>query len=143
MKKYQIVLMALGLAVLIGTALFVVIYWSHIPDSVPTHFANSGEPDAYGGKSMVLVPLIVGFVSYISIGVVSFFPKLWNIPKGWSAAPIKGMVAVLDLFFALTFAYLTVCTARGTGLSPRFTGVLAAGLLGTTGIGIFLSYKGR
>lgn len=140
MKIYHKIILVLGMLILIGTALFVVIYWAHIPDSVPTHFGNSGEPDSYGGKSMVLVPLVVGFVAYISTGVLSFFPNLWNIPKGWSTAPIKGMAVVLDLILALTFAYLTVCTARGTGLSPWFTGALVAGLLGTTGIGMLLSY---
>lgn len=141
MKIVQKVLMALALAVLIGTALFVVIYWPHIPDAVPTHFANSGEPDSYGGKSMVLVPLIVGFIAYISTGVMSFFPNLWNIPKGWSTAPIKGMVAVLDLIIALAFSWLTVCTARSTGLSVWFGIGLVAAISGTVGVGMFLSYK--
>lgn len=143
MKLYQKILMALGLMILLGAALFTAIYWNHIPDSVPTHFGGSGEPDSYGGKNMVLVPLIVGFIAYIASSVMTFFPSLWNVPRGWSLAPIKGMVIIVNLIIALTFAYMTVCTARGTGLSSWFSPVLMAGLFGTVGIGMFLSHKRR
>lgn len=133
--------MALGLAILLGAALYAAITWNHIPDSVPTHFGNNGQPDSYGGKSMVLVPLVVGLITYIASSVMTFFPSLWNVPRGWSVAPVRGMVVIVNLIIALSFSYMTVCMARGTGLPTWFPPALMAGLFGTVGIGMFLSYK--
>lgn len=52
-------------------------YWSQIPDSVPTHWGVSGEPDAWSdkGASLFLLPLISIGVYLLMVAVPFIDPK--------------------------------------------------------------------
>src|SRR5271166_3446034 len=60
-------------------------YWAingpnPLPQRIPTHFAASGQPDAWGSQSSLwLLPIVAGAV-YLLFTVVSQFPASFNFP---------------------------------------------------------------
>lgn len=58
--------------VLIISTVFVVIKWSTVPETIPTHFDALGRPDDRGSKWLVLIfPAIL----YVVISLFNFFKK--------------------------------------------------------------------
>ncbi|MGB1004517.1 MAG: DUF1648 domain-containing protein, partial [Salibacteraceae bacterium] len=46
----------LGLVILLATPL---VYWADLPDVIPTHYNNAGEPDGFGNKiSIIFMPVL-------------------------------------------------------------------------------------
>ena len=45
----------LSLVVLLGTAVFLVLYWRDIPQKVPMHFNAAGQIDRWGSKAELLI----------------------------------------------------------------------------------------
>ncbi|MBC8570076.1 DUF1648 domain-containing protein [Zongyangia hominis] len=76
----QKVMEILSLAVVVLTALWMLISWSGIPDKIPTHFGFSGEVDSWGSKSSLLVFLAIEAGVYLLLTMVNRFPKIWNMP---------------------------------------------------------------
>ena len=71
----------LGALALLALIWGVTIYhYAELPDEVPRHFDASGEPDAWGGKSIVFRLPSISLLIYISMTVVSCFPHRFNYP---------------------------------------------------------------
>lgn len=68
----------LSLLLLLGTTVFLVVSWPHIPAEVPMHFNALGEIDRWGGKGGLLVLPVIGWAVYVLMTVVEHFPSLWN-----------------------------------------------------------------
>jgi uncharacterized membrane protein len=67
----------LALAVLWGYTLN---NYSHLPETIPTHFNALGEVDSYGGKATILILPILGTVLIIGMSVLNKFPHVFNFP---------------------------------------------------------------
>lgn len=58
----------------------VIIYWPQLPERIPHHFGPGGEPDAWGGKEVLIVgPIIALFVASVLTAVMKSPAKL-NYP---------------------------------------------------------------
>lgn len=134
------VLSVLGIVILLGATIFFAIKFHSITGEVPTHFNVAGEADAYGSKYSLLFPIILGWIMYIAILVLLRFPKGWNVPVGWAIGPIKMMVVVLNVFIAITFAWMAVAAVNGLGLGPGFIIVSLGGTFGTIIVGCIFSF---
>ena len=68
---FEIVIVVLLLAV------WGIIAWliSRAPDIVPTHFGPSGQPDAYGPPTRILVPCVVITLVTLALLFSPYFPK--------------------------------------------------------------------
>ncbi|MGD0890008.1 MAG: DUF1648 domain-containing protein [Terracidiphilus sp.] len=73
----------------VGAAAVAALFWitwsalhgpEPLPDRIPTHFDISGNPNAWGPSSSLLLLPVVGLVLYLSITVVSQFPSAFNYP---------------------------------------------------------------
>ena len=65
----------LGFLTFLGTAVY---YFPKLPETIPTHFNGSGQPDGYSSKSSFwIMPGISVFV-YILLTVVNRFPHKFN-----------------------------------------------------------------
>lgn len=49
-----LVILSMGAAII-----YIILEWSNLPAQVPTHYNLLGEPDAWGSKGMIWVPLII------------------------------------------------------------------------------------
>jgi uncharacterized membrane protein len=109
------------------------VYYSRLPDSIPTHFNFSGEPDAWGAKTGMLVTPLIGAVLYAALTVLSRYPHkfnyLWAITESNARRQYilsRRMLSAVKLVLVFTFFYITwstIRTALGSqmGLSPLFT----------------------
>lgn len=129
-KPWHHVMTGLSAAVLLGVTLFVVIHYGALPEQIPTHFGPGGQADAFGPKSGIFFPLVMGWFLLALITVVSFFPSAWNVPGNSprTLAAAADMIAVLRLVMALMFVWMTLCSALGRGLGVWFLPVSLAGV---------------
>lgn len=106
----------LGVLALLSATIFVAVRWSAMPESVPTHFGGDGVADAYGQKSSIFLPLIMGWLIFGMCSLLGLIPvSAWNTPQN-VVRPIKVMLGLLNLIIALDFAYMLVCIVLCTDL---------------------------
>lgn len=142
-RMIERILSVLGIVILLVATIILAIKFSGITGEIPTHFNAAGEADAYGSKYSLLFPIITGWIIYIADLILLRFPKAWNIPRGWSCGPIKMMVVVLNVFVAITFAWMTIASVQGKGLGPGFIIVTLGGVFGTIIVGCVFSFLKR
>lgn len=94
-------------------------YWSTLPQNVPTHFGISGTPDAYGGKSTMLLLPAIAVLLYVLLTVISFFPQSFNYPvvvtdenRGRLQSIALALIGWLKAELTWLFAYISWITIR-------------------------------
>ena len=121
-KVFDRVLLVLSLLTLIGTALFLAVYWRRMPEEIPTHFNAAGQADGWGSKSSILLLPIVGAVMFGVFQFTAFI--ISNMKDAGAARPLRAMeimCRLLCLITMLVFAYTTVCSALCIPLGRLFT----------------------
>lgn len=127
------------LLALLGTTLY---YYKLLPETIPTHFNASGEPDAFGDKSSIFLFAGIAVLIYVVLYIYKGKPHLYNYPTTITEdnAPeyyskASKMMRFLNLVNILIFFYLqyqTIQTALGSsdGLGSYFLVItLAVSLL--------------
>ncbi|QKY68332.1 DUF1648 domain-containing protein [Lentibacillus sp. CBA3610] len=72
-KYYSPFVDVLSFTLLVLTAIYVLLQYGQLPDEIPQHFNASGEPDAWGGKGLLIGLLILyGFI-LIQVFVLNYF----------------------------------------------------------------------
>lgn len=127
--------------------------WQNLPARVPTHYGFSGQADAYGGKSSLLLLPAVTIGLYLLLTVLSRFPQAFNYPLEVTAenrprleAIALGMIGWLKAELTWTFAYIewtTIRQAQGlaSGLGWGFLPVSLGVVLATVGIGLVWMFR--
>ena len=140
----ETILDRLGLAgVLLGIAVLTAT-WPDLPQRVPTHFGASGAPNAWGGKTSLLIGPIVALVIYIGLTLLARYPHLYNYPKRLSADNAERMyrlgrgliiwlkTEIVWLFTWLSWATINVALGHAAGLGPWPIYVALGIIYGTT-----------
>lgn len=52
--------------------------WMTLPDQIPIHFNMKGEPDGWGGKWGVWLPLVIGLILWIGLSQLEKYPHTYN-----------------------------------------------------------------
>ena len=144
-KLWHHILTALGAALLLAATVFVLVRWPAVTDRIPAHFDAAGQPDGFGAKSGLAVLLGFGWVMYVLVTVLSFFPSTWNMPGKNRPNGLRAtadMLAVMRPLVALLFAWLTVCAALGRGLGVWFLPVFLGALLIDLVVGVVRAWRG-
>lgn len=76
--RWQRVLGILAPAVLLGSIVFILIRFPHLPEQIPTHYNFAGEIDGYGGRFSLLLMPIIGLIMDATLVLAGRFPKTWN-----------------------------------------------------------------
>lgn len=117
------------LLALLGTTFY---YYKLLPETIPTHFNASGEPDAFGDKSSIFLFAGIAVLIYVVLYIYKDKPHLYNYPTAITEenAPeyynkASKMMRFLNLVNILIFFYLqyqTIQTALGSsdGLGSYF-----------------------
>lgn len=121
--------------------------WPALPETVPTHFGLSGEPDGWGGRRTLLMLPAVSLVVYLVLSAVQLLPARWysypvaltddNRARQHRLANglILGLKAAsMGLFAHLTLAVLRTALGRADGLGPWFLVGWLAVILGLIGV---------
>lgn len=127
-------------------------YYAILPDIIPTHFNDSGEPDGYGDKSLIWILTFVGLVLYIVLRILANFPHKHNYPIKITTDNVESaykssshMIKIMAIIVLGAFNYISYssieCGIGGyCGLGKSFNSVFLVILVGCI---IFYSYKMR
>ncbi|MFQ8706495.1 MAG: DUF1648 domain-containing protein [Thomasclavelia sp.] len=133
--KYQTVLNILSLLVLIGTILYLIIFWNTIPQKIPGHYNGNGIIDRWGNKSELIIPLVIGIIMYLGLSFVERCTKIWNIgvevneinrEKVYSLT--RELLITSKFFLTLNFSFLTINSSLSLNL-PNWYTLIFVGLL--------------
>ena len=133
--KYQTVLNILSLLVLIGTILYLIIFWKTIPQKIPGHYNGNGIIDRWGNKSELIIPLVIGIIMYLGLSFVERCTKIWNIgvevneinrEKVYSLT--RELLITSKFFLTLNFSFLTINSSLSLNL-PNWYTLIFVGLL--------------
>lgn len=65
----------------IGALSFILINWSTLPESVPSHYNALGEADDWGSRGVIFVPLAIGVLIWVLFSILEKYPHLHNYPE--------------------------------------------------------------
>lgn len=144
----QIVAMALALLLTVGSGVYLMICWPHLPQSLPSHYNFAGQPDAWSGKSNLLFLYAINFLTVGSMLVVSFFPKIWNVPvmvNEQNATKVyhhtRTLLCNCTLIIAVIFTWLQVYSMLAKPLGPWFLPLTLITLFGQMAYSLIFIYK--
>ena len=80
LTRFDIILEFLGYLFLIGFWIYLIIVYSEIPEIIPTHFDFTGNPDAYGSKSMIWSLPIIGTLLFALLTILNKYPHTFKYP---------------------------------------------------------------
>lgn len=67
-----------AIVLFIASSANLIMQWSSMPRTVPTHFNGTGEPDGWGSKNHLWILLIVGFMMWVLLTILEKFPHVYN-----------------------------------------------------------------
>lgn len=147
--KFQKFLEALALLILLGSIIYLIISWSTIPDTLPSHYNAKGVITNWSGKGNLLIIPIISIILYAGLTALTFFPNIWNAPveiteknKSFAYTNLKTMLIVMKLILVSDFAYMIICSATQSSLSILFTPILLIAVFGTLAIFITRIIRG-
>lgn len=149
-KVIYLIMNIIGFLALLGSTVFILVSWSHIPDQIPTHYNFAGEADGYGGKGSLIFMMVLAWFMFVLITVLMRFPNTWNMPVKVTAenkarlySITRAMLEVIKMLTSLLFAVMLINAAIATPM-PRFILIaLIAAMLLSIIMGIFMMYKNR
>ncbi len=80
LKKSDYLLEAISALALITLVALPFIYFTQLPDEIPTHFNASGEADGFGTKALIWVFPLIGLILYLSLSFMNRIPHKFNYP---------------------------------------------------------------
>lgn len=128
-RIFRIAIEVLCLALLLGTVVFLAVFWKNIPDSVPNHFNGAGQIDSYAPKKTlillpVMMPILYAVLSLVTTIRLRSLGKVTYIP----APPL--LFPMMKLALLAGFSYMTVCSALNRPLGAWYLPVFLVLILG-------------
>ena len=114
----RIAVEVLSLLVLLGTVVFLTVYWKHIPDQVAAHFDGAGQIDGLSGKRSILWMPAVILAVYVSLSLVKTM-RIRSLGKE-VRIPAPLILSVMKLILLVGFSYMTICAALVRPLGAWF-----------------------
>lgn len=140
----KIAILSLGALMLLASISYVALNWEKIPGQIPMNYSFSGEVNSYGSKNNLWVIALVSLTSYLLVGLISFFPKYWNVPKKWDYAAVHATVIIMDLIMAALLSYLLLTSAGAFAMSSAIVASFLVLMFGTVAGGfIIAAIRGR
>lgn len=142
-REYNRLAAVLGFLLLAGASAYILFNWNSFPSELPSHYNSLGEVDRISPKSSLLIPLAVGWLLYIGMGLLIRFPKIWNTGGGSNEELqrrlyqiVKTMLGTTRMLIAGMFAYLAVHSTTGKNLPAGFLVVFV--ILVSVIMGVFI-----
>lgn len=126
-SRYDVGADFLCLVLLLGTAVYLMIVWSRLPDKIPAHYNAAGAVDRWGNTGELPVILAIGWMAYLGMTAVGRFPQIWNTgvpvtPENKEAVyrTLQTMLSTLKLLLTAVFSFLTVNSSLSRNLPAWF-----------------------
>ena len=152
LEPVDIIWEMLGILGLVLLFAFPIIYYSHLPDTIPIHFDLKGNADGYGSKVTVWLLPIIGLFTYVMMFVINLYPHTFNylVPITPENAPRQyqiacRMIRVLNTVIVLGFTYFVYAfiqdaLGKTNGLSLWF---IAAYIIAIFAVIIWALYRSK
>lgn len=131
------------------------IYYNHLPDSIPVHFNGAGQPDGYGSRSTLWILPATSLFLYLLMTILEAYPYIYNFPVEITPENavtqytlairlIRILKTVLLIIFSfLSYKTITTATGETAGLGKAFLPVFLILTFGIVIIYIVRSLNNR
>lgn len=110
----------------------IVLNYSNLPETIPTHYNASGQVDSYGNKATIFMLPVIWTILFAGISILNKYPHIFNYPTNITAdnarqqyANATRMIRYLKFAFTLIFLLmdfktLQTATGKSGGLGTWF-----------------------
>ena len=133
---------------LIVTTLYTIYMYIQLPEKIPIHYNAAGVIDRYGNKLEIFILLIVTWVMYIGLSLVTRVPLFWNTGVSVTAENkdrvyriLKNMLKIIKMEIIVIFCYLIYNTTTLYNLPKWFVPVFLVLLFSTMLISFIVLIK--
>ena len=133
---------------LIVTTLYTIYMYIQLPEKIPIHYNAAGVIDRYGNKLEIFILLIVTWVMYIGLSLVTRVPQFWNTGVSVTAENkdrvyriLKNMLKIIKMEIIVIFCYLIYNTTTLYNLPKWFVPVFLLLLFSTMLISFIVLIK--
>lgn len=133
---------------LIVTILYTIYMYIQLPEKIPIHYNAAGVIDRYGNKLEIFILLIVTWVMYIGLSLVTRVPQFWNTGVSVTAENkdrvyriLKNMLKIIKMEIIVIFCYLIYNTTTLYNLPKWFVPVFLVLLFSTMLISFIVLIK--
>lgn len=74
----DIVLTGISGAIWLTTAVAVAFSWPGLPDKIPMHFDFAGNPNRWGPRLELLIPLAISALLFVGLSILARYPHIYN-----------------------------------------------------------------
>lgn len=146
----DIVLESLTLFMMAGSAVYLFVIWSSVPDKLPMHYNFAGEIDRWGGKGELFILILFNWILYLVATGVEKVPQIWNTGVKVTEEnqyriyrTLKYMIKTLKLIIVFIFTFLILTTVAQRNLPGWFTFVSLVLVFGDLAFWGFRLYQKR
>lgn len=146
----DIVLESLTLFMMVGSAVYLFVIWSSVPDKLPMHYNFAGEIDRWGGKGELFILILFNWILYLVATGVEKVPQIWNTGVKVTEEnqyriyrTLKYMIKTLKLIIVFIFTFLILTTVAQRNLPGWFTFVSLVLVFGDLAFWGFRLYQKR
>lgn len=126
LAAFDIALESFGWLSLLALWILVLTSYSNLPDSIPTHFNGSGQPDRYSSKGNIFTLPILASILFLFMTLLNKMPHVFNYLVEITPENALGqyttatkMIRFLKVAIVLIFGFITLETIQSsTGDSP-------------------------
>jgi len=126
------VIEVLGWLALITLWGLIVLNYSNLPETIPTHYNGLGQVDSYGNKTTIFMLPVIGTILFVGMSILNKYPHIFNYPTNITAdnarqqytnatRMIRYLKFAIALIFSLkVFKTLQTATGKSGGLGTWF-----------------------
>jgi uncharacterized membrane protein len=150
-SSFEKTLEVLAIIGLVLSCVILLLNWSNLPARFPNHFGSSGEPNSWGGKSILIIYMIIAVSLFTGLTLAGFFPHkgnhVWPITEENAAAQYQITRSCLSCLKAQSMWLFVFVEWRTIQIAREGTGglgihTLPTLLLMTFGTVAFYLWKG-
>lgn len=135
LTRFQLIMEILGCLLLLFLTVYLIAAWPTLSDTLPSHYTWDGTADAWGTKRSCITLPVLGWAIYISLTVLLFIPRMWNVPKNHSNPQkqqaiyrmCRSLLCSINFGIVAMFVYISICTVHNAPLGVWFIPVIVFG----------------
>lgn len=154
-KKHLIdkLIQIIGSLIVVASFVYIIIYYSQLPDEIPIHYGLDGKPDDFANKSSIWSIPILSLLMFIGL---TYLSKI-QIPYNFAAKSVVKNAAYLKIikyrfiqalnaiiafiFFFLTYKTVQIGLGNDTGLGNYFIYLVIIGMFAPIVVYLFLALR--
>lgn len=137
-SRFQIIIEVFTAILLLSIWAYLIVFWTNIPNKIPTHYNAAGIIDNFGSKNEIFIEPIISTALYIILTLQSFYPSNGKISsmvteedRKVAYANTKSMMILTKMEVIIVLTYIFYCTIKIRSLGIWFMPLTLIVFLGT------------